>query len=212
MKIVCMIKKKYDSYLERKRIMHELSLYTDRELHDIGIVRSDIPFFLMKKIKMKTLKSIINESMYVKRMIKNRSFGIISACRNEHSEDENQTATKNLHADLIKTGHNVIPAQGGFVENLGKPDQKDVTEDSFIVAHKKGSDDKGKVLNDLKTLGTKYKQESILHRPHNSEVASFHNTSDNPGEVNPVGKIHWGKEADKSPYFTKVNGKKFTFK
>lgn len=65
-------------------------------------------------------------------------------------------------------------------------------------------------------LGQRYHQDAILHKPHNSEIAHFHGTregADPPlGHKVAIGKAHWDHHAEDSPYFSRVNGRKFTFK
>jgi hypothetical protein len=99
--------------------------------------------------------------------------------------------------------------RGRFVENQGTPEAKNVDEHSFLVIGKKGSDqsrqgsDKSlKAL--LRTQGEKYDQDSILHKPHNSDEAFLvgTNKSKSPGlgrHVN-VGKFR----ANRTPMFHSV--------
>jgi hypothetical protein len=54
----------------------------------------------------------------------------------------------------------------GFIEG------RRFDEKSLLVVGKKGEDG-GALLGHLKHLGEKYGQESILHKPHNSEKASL---------------------------------------
>jgi hypothetical protein len=52
-----------------------------------------------------------------------------------------------------------------------------VDEISLLVVGKSG-DDGGALVGHLKHLGKKYGQDSILHKPHNSEKASLHRTNE----------------------------------
>jgi hypothetical protein len=55
--------------------------------------------------------------------------------------------------------------------------RRHVHEKSLLVVGKTG-DDGGALLAHLKHLGEKYGQDSILHKPHNSETASLHSTNE----------------------------------
>lgn len=143
----------------------------------------------------------------------NRAVGMISAERGHLSPDENEHRSNTLHSELKAAGHKVTPVQGGYVENHGTPQAKEVSERSFLVMHKKTGDDNGAVKNTLTRLGKKYDQDSILHKPHNSDIASFHGTNKAEfpgyGKQVPVGKKQPYKGGQ---YFTQMpNGKRFTF-
>jgi hypothetical protein len=143
---------------------------------------------------MKTMKEFLTESS-MSRMhtyARERNLGVISAYRGEHTEKENRERHKQLEKDLRGLGYGVIHAHGGFVENKGTPQEQTVTERSFIVGGSK-EDDKGKLLSDLKKLGEKYNQDSVLHKPLGSDTASYHYTNDvgyaNKGDIKPVGQF-----------------------
>jgi hypothetical protein len=59
----------------------------------------------------------------------------------------------------------------GFIEG------HHVDETSLLVVGKSAGDG-GALLGQLKYLGKKYCQDSILHRPYNSEKASLHRTNE----------------------------------
>ena len=142
---------------------------------------------------------------------KNRSMAIISADRGDETPDVNNVNKHKLVADLKKSGYGFIHGRGGFIEDHDTPNAKDVTgERSFVVVGPK-NDDGGEFLNHMKTLGSRYKQESILHKPHDSEDASWHYTDKaNAGKVTHQGKFH---QDDKAMYYTSISGqkKKFSF-
>lgn len=141
----------------------------------------------------------------------NRAIGIISAERSGHTPEENNKRTENLKKDLSMSGYGYVHGRGGYVEEHGTPNAQDVSgEKSFILIGPK-TDDGGKFLNHIKHLGRKYGQESILHKPSDSEVASWHYTvGANAGKVEPVGSIH---HDDTAMYYTAISGgkKKFSF-
>jgi hypothetical protein len=143
----------------------------------------------------------------------NRALGTISAERGHLSPLENIARTKSLHNDLKATGHKVVPVKGGYIENHGTPDAKEVHERSFLVMHKNTGNDNGAIKKTLTTLGKKYDQDSILHKPHNSDIASLHGT--NKASFPGYGKsVAVGKKQNYSggEFFTEMpNGKRFTF-
>jgi hypothetical protein len=161
----------------------------------------------------KLLKDILI-SEGIEHLFKNRAVGMISAVKGHHTEKQNADLTSQLGKALKNRGHTVIPAKGGYVENFGTDVAKHSHEDSFVVAHKTQGDDHGALLKDLTELGARYGQDSILHKPHNSDVASFHGTTDGvwpgKGKVEPVGRLN---TKSKNPqYYTELpNGKRFSF-
>jgi ADP-ribosyltransferase exoenzyme len=142
----------------------------------------------------------------------NRSMGIMSAERGDLSPEVNAHRTRSLHSDLRAAGHKVIPVTGAYVENMGTPEARETHERSFIVMHHKPGDDNGAVKKTLIHMGKKYGQDSILHKPHNSDVASLHGTNKafpGLGQVHPVGKYRPRKN---DQMFTRMqNGREFTF-
>ena len=163
----------------------------------------------------KSIRQILESVQNVEHLMKGRAIGIIGACRGENTPEQNKKNTEELHQSLLSRGHKVIPSFGGYVENKGTPQEKEVNEPSFIVAHKHQGNDKGAILNSITELGKRYKQESVLHKPHNSDVASLHGTTKSAemdvGDKVDIGTAHWDKDAEDSPYYTKVNGHKFSF-
>jgi hypothetical protein len=84
----------------------------------------------------------------------------------------------------------VRKADYGFIEG------RRFDEKSLLVVGKKG-DDGGALLGHLKHLGEKYGQESILHKPHNSEKASLHSTNETERDKHiEVGSWHPNRTAE----------------
>jgi len=144
---------------------------------------------------------------------KNRAMGIMSAERGHLSSEENDRRSKTLHGELKAAGHKVIPAFGGYIENHNTPDAKETRERSFIVMHNKPGDDKGAVKKTLTTLGRKYDQDSILHKPHNSDVASLHGTNKAawPGMNKTVAAGKYRKRNNDQMFTRMPSGREFTF-
>lgn len=162
---------------------------------------------------MKSFHQLISEMSMTKlyNHSHNRSVGMISASRGDLSPHENNRRHRQLEHDLSKTGLHFIHVKGRYIENYGKSNAKPVDEKSFLVVGHHG-DDKGQVLGHLKRLGMKYGQDSIFHKPHNSEVGSLHGTNKSgyPGfnrEVS-VGVWHPNKIAQ---FSTQRNDQSFTF-
>lgn len=143
----------------------------------------------------------------------NRSVGTISAERGDLAPEVNAHRTRQLHSDLRAAGHKVVPVKGGYVENHGTPQAKEVHEKSFLVMHHQTGDDGGAIKKTLTHLGKKYGQDSVLHKPANSEVASLHGT--NHAQFPGMGKsVAVGKKRNYTggEFFTEMpNGKRFTF-
>lgn len=88
---------------------------------------------------------------------RDKSFAIISACRNERNKAENEAKTEELKADVRSKGFGYIELKGGYVETdetMGI--EVEVTEDSVLIP---------KIPKDEAIeLGQKYGQESILFK------------------------------------------------
>ena len=97
--------------------------------------------------------------------IKN-GYAIVSACRGENTTEQNNAKTKELR-DLIKaSGFSFKPVSGGFIENKGKTDEKEVHEKSFVIYNFKQNGEVAKpneLLNLAMRVCRKYKQDSILY-------------------------------------------------
>ena len=165
---------------------------------------------------MKPLSYILEDKKYTfdpEKEFKARSIGIISASRGHLSPEENAHRTQELHNDLKKAGHHIVKVQGSYTENYGKPDAKDVGEDSFIVMHPHKGDDHGYVFGSLNKLAMKYDQDSILHKPYDSESADLVGTNETGypglGKREPQGKY----SNEKGEFFSKLeDGRTFSFK
>lgn len=155
--------------------------------------------------------SVINETSLsrIYSHTKNRPLAFISAERGKYTPAENNKHTEKLRQDLVKSGYGFVRARGGFVENADDPDTskhhyKDTGEHSFmVVGH---HDDKGELLSLAKELGSKYGQESIMHKPKDSTVASWHyTTGKDKGGTQEQGDF---RQTDKAIYYTTVSGVK----
>lgn len=120
-----------------------------------------------------------------------REIGIISAHRGEHSAEENNHAHAALGDDIKKAGYGHIPIKGHYIENHGTEHARKVSEKSYMVI---GGHKNSGLHKFLTKHGEKYKQDSILHKPHDSTKASLHGTKEGSwpgkGEKHEVGEFH----------------------
>ena len=89
---------------------------------------------------------------------------MILASRDDLTSEENRQRHAALKSEVRNAGY-------GFIEG------RHVDDKSLLVVGKKGEDG-GALLGHLKHLGKKYGQDSILHKPHNSDKASLHETNE----------------------------------
>ena len=119
----------------------------------------------------------------VHRHTRNRNVGMILASRDDLTSEENRERPTALKREVRK-------ARYGFIEG------RRVDETSLLVVGKSG-DDGGALLEHLKNLGKKYGQDSILHKPHNSDKASLHRTNENEKNKHvEVGSWHPNRAAE----------------
>lgn len=138
--------------------------------------------------------------------IKNRAFGILSACRSERDSKTNNELSHTLKTDIRAAGYGFINVNGSYVENGGTPQETVVKEKSFLVIGHK-DDDGSQLLSFLKKEGKKFDQESIFFKPLNNTHGYLHFTNDSD-EVVDLGAFHPMKIGD---YYTDMKGKNFSF-
>ena len=86
---------------------------------------------------------------------------IISGCRGDKTEKENKKATETLANDIRNAGLGYIRILGGYIENKGEEDEREVVEESFFVPMPKNYD-KDKFFDVAIKLCKKYNQDSVL--------------------------------------------------
>jgi hypothetical protein len=132
---------------------------------------------------------------------RNSAIAIISSQRErpridrETNRKMNNAAHSSLKNDLEelrgKRGFGYIPVQGGYVQDHGTDEAKDVRERSFmIVAH---PDNAEELKKRVKELGAKYDQDSILFKHPKDEHASLigTNSAEFPGKDQEVSVGKW---------------------
>lgn len=165
---------------------------------------------------MKT-KEIINESslarLYSK--TKNHSVGAITAFRGEFSTETNLQRNRKLASYLGNRGYDLTVIDGGYIENPGTPEEREVTEKTFFVVNPKEGDDGGKLEQDLIDLGELYDQDSILSYRYGDKptyVGTTHRPEADPayGQRYALTSTEWGNPS--GPYFSRIRGRKFAYK
>jgi hypothetical protein len=139
------------------------------------------------------------------------NIGIISAERGEHSKETNDANHAQLGHDIRKHGFGYVPIKGNYIENHGTPHEKKVSERSYMVVGKRG-DDSGRLKGFLTKHGEKYKQDSVLHKPHDSTAASLHGTKEGAwpgkGEKHDVGEFHPNRAGE---FHSQMKNRTFAF-
>ena len=69
-------------------------------------------------------------------------YAIVSACRNENSVEQNNAKTNELKEMLKKAKFSFKQVYGGFIENKGTNNEKEVYEKSFIIYNFKQNGEK----------------------------------------------------------------------
>ena len=174
---------------------------------------------------MLTFQQFLNESglSRVFQHTQGRNIGMITAQRGgeakndlerKHLEKQNVERNRQLEGDIRKHGYGFTHVKGRYVENHGTPQARPVDEHSYLIHGKKG-DDKGELKNFLTHHGEKYGQDSVLHKPHNSEHASLIGTKEGvfPGKgvEHPVGKWHPNRAGEFHSVMTGRHAKGRTF-
>ena len=115
---------------------------------------------------MKTYKKFIEdiqESSLSRIQSKSKKSGIaaISADRGDKSRKENQARSQQLQKDIRgKFGRGPTKVKGSYLENPGSKDERKVKEKSYVID--RGKMGKRKFKKEVKKLGKKYGQDSVL--------------------------------------------------
>jgi hypothetical protein len=119
--------------------------------------------------------------------------------------DINKLNNRDLKATLLKLGYGVTAVDGTFVEKFDTPDAIEVKEDSLFVVNLQ---DDPSFYDQIKVLGKKYCQDSILVVPQGGKDVKLYGTNNSqfPGldqEVS-VGDMKYGRSAE---FMTKVRNR-----
>jgi hypothetical protein len=106
-----------------------------------------------------------------------RNIGMITAHRGEYTSDENHARNKSLESDIRHHGFGFVHVHGHYPEKTESGETRHVKEHSYLVIGKEGHDS-GALKGFLKKHGSKYDQDSVLHKAHNEPHAKLISTSD----------------------------------
>lgn len=162
---------------------------------------------------MKNMKQYLIESSLSRlwRKLDKHDIGIISAHRGNNTKPENRKRSTELKAALLRKGYSVTSVKGSYIENLGSKDEKEVGELSYFVAD---HEDTGNLKRDLKKLGEKFDQDSILFKEKGKDaqlIGTSRRDNAYPGynKVEKIGKAKFGNSMGQ--FFSRVRGRKFAF-
>ena len=138
---------------------------------------------------------------------KDKNFGTITAWRkdptNKNQDADNASNNKKLRSMIHAAGYGTVSLHGRYAESDANGNSSHVKEHSFgVIGH--AGDDGGKLLNHLKGWGKAFKQDSVLHKTHDSDDAYLHATNDTSWiKHEPESKVKVGKF---TPNVTNPNG------
>jgi len=182
----------------------------------------------------KVVHQVIQESSLsrIRQHVEQHDCAIITAFRNNPSEHDscvhddkapsihqdqnlkpiniNKLNNRDLKATLLKLGYGVTAVDGTFVENFSTPKAVEVKEDSLFVVN---LTDNPLFYNQIKNLGKKYCQDSVLIVPQGGKDVKLYGTNNSQfpgldGEVS-IGNFVYGKSAE---IMTKVNNRPISTK
>lgn len=139
-----------------------------------------------------------------------KGYVIVSACRSENDVETNNKNTNKLKQSIKESGFSYKMVQGGFVENAGTDNEKEVIETSFVVYNykKDGTQDFDELYKLALKWCAEYNQDSVL------VVAP----NENPKYITANGSVDFELSKDVSiehninSFFTRLGNKRFYFK
>ena len=157
---------------------------------------------------MKTYQEFMQESSLSRIKSKSDKSGVaaLSADRGDKSRKENQARSKQLQKDIRgKFGRGPTKVKGSYLENPGTKDERKVKEKSYVID--RGKKSKRKFKKEVKKLGKKYGQDSVLTQT--KKTATLHRTrkggldkkGENVGRFKPQGKTHMDNHKLKEKLF-----------
>ena len=135
---------------------------------------------------------------------------ILSAFRNEYSNEDNYERSRELKAQLLSLGYGVTKVDGSYIENFETPEAIEVSEQSLFISNRNDTTD---FKNEIARLGEEYEQDSVLVIPAGGKDAYLFGTregNDFPpyGQLITVGNLKMGEEAE---IMSRVKGRPFIF-
>ena len=162
---------------------------------------------------MKTYKDYITEAglSRVRDHMQEYETGIITAYQDIQTRNENKADNRRMLAWLMNKGYGVISVKGAYIMNSGTDEAREVGEPSFLVVDRHNT---GKLHDDLRILGKKFNQESVLLVDVGGKNARLVGTSFESkflpfGAEIKVGSGKYGKVA--GDFFSRIRGREFAF-
>ena len=146
----------------------------------------------------------------------NRNLGMMTAHRAGFTPEENVQRNRQLEHDIRNHGFGFTHVKGRYIENHGTPEARPVDEHSYLI-HGKTGNDNGALKHFLMKHGEKYNQDSVLHKPHDSEnahlIGTSHGVFPGKGVEHPLGKWHPNRTGEFHSVMTgrHAHGRTFTF-
>ena len=163
---------------------------------------------------MKTYKEFIEdiqESSLSRIKSKSDKSGVaaISADRAKLSRKENQARSQQLQKDIRgKFGRGPTKVKGSYLENPGSKDERKVKEKSYVID--RGKMGKRKFKKEVKKLGTKYGQDSVLTQT--KKTGTLHRTRKGGlGKAKRVGVGRFKAGGTNPEGQSQIKGKTFTY-
>ncbi len=129
--------------------------------------------------------------------------------RPEDSYATNLRRNKELKAALLQMGYGVTKVDGSYIEGFKSEVAREVKEDSFMVVNLK---DDPNFQDNIKMLGERFCQDSVLIVPKGGKGAFLHGTNNHeyPGYdvSDAVGDFKPAREAE---FMSRVRGRPYTF-
>ncbi len=163
---------------------------------------------------MENFKKFLNESglSRIWSMTQKHTCGAISGYRGDNEPAVNKQNNREIVAYLRTKGYSVTSVDGSYIEDKGSSSQREVKEPSFFVVDIR---DGGNLERDLRALGQKYDQDSILVVPVGGKEAYLVGTSQRSsawpsfGQKEVVGSSRFGKVAGQ--FLSRIRGREFAF-
>lgn len=162
---------------------------------------------------MTNFKHIVLESGLSRIFQKTQNFdtGAITAFRSDKPYAVNHANNKRILAVLLRKGYSVTKIKGSYIESYGKPNAREVGEESFFVVDHEHT---GELKNDLLALGREFDQDSILFIEHEKPgvLIGTSKREDSFPEFNQeyeVGRPVFGDVSGE--FFSRVKGRQFAF-
>ena len=127
----------------------------------------------------------------------------------EDSYTTNLRRNKELKATLLQMGYGVTKVHGSYIEAFKTTAAREVKEDSFMVVNLK---DDPNFQDNIKMLGERFCQDSVLIVPKGGKGAFLHGTNNHEypgyGVGDMVGDFKGGEEDE---FMSRVRGRPYTF-